>query len=122
MTAGDIYRQALAYLYDVEGRDPDFQQFFPAFLNALLLEALPCQNSRRRAAGLAPIEAPQVSGPEEELPYDDELCRLALPYGLAAYYFSDEGEGGTAANYRARFVSALDDLSKAAACEMADAY
>ncbi len=60
MTAGEIYRRALSYLYDREGRDPEFQRCFPDFLNALLVEALPCQNSRRAAADLPPLTAPEV--------------------------------------------------------------
>ena len=122
MTAGDVYRRALAYLYDREGRDLDFKQFFPEFLNALLLEALPCQNSRLAAAEKPPITAQVVTGASDELSYDDEVCGLALPYGLAAYFFADEGEDGKAAAYRERFIAALDDLSKAAAAPVADGY
>lgn len=122
MTAGEIYRRALSYLYDREGRDPEFQRCFPDFLNALLVEALPCQNSRCAAAGLAPMEAPVVRDETDEIGYDDEICSLALPYGLAAYFFADEGEDGKAASYRERFIVALSDLSKAAPAESADCY
>ena len=122
MTAGEIYRRALSYLYDREGRDPEFQRCFHDFLNALLVEALPCQNSRRAAADLPPLTAPEVRAAEDEIDYDDELCALALPYGLAAYFFADEGEDGKAAAYRERFIAALSDLSRAAPAESADCY
>jgi hypothetical protein len=59
---------------------------------------------------------------EKAIPYDDELCCVALPYGLASILYSDDDDEFKAQDFRARFISALKDTQKVAEEETRDCY
>ena len=123
LTADDVYTAALAYVYEYREKDKDYSKFFLNFLNALLCEALPYENSIREAAGRAPLAAaPLVKEKGEVLPYDERIVRVALPYGVASYYFQDEGDTYRSAEYRNRYIEALEMLNCAVVTEMELVY
>ncbi len=75
-------------------------------------EALPYENMIRRKSGkVARALAPRITSEQmsEEVDFSEELCRVALPYGVAAYYWQDEGDSYRAADYRQRFIIALGE-------------
>lgn len=110
--ANDIFRKACGYLSQPVEDSEDFKQFSPDWMDALLVEALPYENAKRRLEAdptRPPLQvAPVVEDLETVVPYDDEICRVALPYGLASQYFIDDGDNYNAQDFRARFISALN--------------
>ena len=51
MTGQDIFEMASAFLYERDNEDPDSKEFALQFLNVLLEDALPVENSIRRYKG-----------------------------------------------------------------------
>ena len=123
MTAQEIYKAALSKIFEREGDDEDFQYFFLDFLNACLAEALPCENSIRAASGRQELEEPQVvTGMSETVDVDARIARIALPYGVASYYFQDDDDDYKSQDYRGRFIGALNDLSVCVPGMVEDVY
>ena len=114
MTVNDVYLQALRYLFEPAGEDADFCREAPGLVSALMYEALPYENSIRAARGEAELESvPEVADMSDEIGMDEGICRIALPFGLAAYYWQDECDDYKAQDYRGRFLDALAFLGKA---------
>ena len=112
MTAEEIYELALSYVFERKRQDKDYLDFFPLFLNTVMQEALAYENIIRRMSGNTPLAvAPRITANdmEAELDFSESLCRVALPYGVAAFYCQDDGDNYRAADYRNRFIIALSD-------------
>ena len=123
MKAQDIYKSACAILFERPGDDVAFDAFFIPTLNLLLVEALAYENAHRLAGGQSPLElAPQISGMDDEVPYCQALCSIALPYGVASAFFQDELDNYKAQDYRARYIIALREASKCVPTVVADVY
>ena len=113
MTAQKIYELASSFLYEIDDEDADSKKFAVGFLNILLMETFPCENSIREFRGLEPlIEPPMISSLDEDIPYQPEITRVALPYGLASWYFQEGMDNFQAENYRSKYLAAVMDASK----------
>ena len=113
MTAQKIYELASSFLYETDDEDADSKKFAVGFLNILLMETFPCENSIREFRGLEPLkEPPMISSLDEDIPYQPELTRVALPYGLASWYFQEGMDNFQAENYRSKYLAAVMDASK----------
>lgn len=116
MTVKQVYRRALAIVFESPGGDPDFDQFSPLLLDRLVMEALPYENQIRRAAGREELaSAPVIEQIDDtEIDYDDRITRIALPYGLAAVLLSDdESRKAESVMNRNEFVNALNEAAPA---------
>ena len=123
MTANEVYINACALIFEQPEADTDFKNYFLNFLNILLAEALPYQNYLLKIAGEPEITAPTVTSFDEAIPYNNELCRTALPYGIVSFYFQDENDNFKSQDYRARYISALEDIvKKGAVTDITDEY
>ena len=123
MKAYDIYKRTLALMFEGEGEDKSFKNNFCAILSAVVAESLPYENSIRRAEGREEMKtAPVVSDMEDELPLSDEICAVALPFGVAAYFYQDDGENYNSSIYRERFVNALYEAKKCIFTGITDVY
>ena len=112
MTAYAVYTRALSYVFERVEKDKDFKEFFPAFLNTAMQEALPYENAIRRKnedTELTTFTDVTADTINDELEFSESLCRAALPYGVAAFYYQDEGNDYRANDYRQRFINALTD-------------
>ena len=123
MKAYDIYKRTLALMFEGEGEDRAFRDNFCNILSAVAAESLQYENSIRRAEGREEIKiAPIVSDMEDELPMSDEICSVALPFGVAAYFYQDDGENYNSSIYRERFVNALYEAKKCFFTDVNDVY
>lgn len=112
MTGEEIYGIALSFVFERKRVDADYEEFFPTFLNTVMQESLAYENIIRRKSGRAALSAaPKITEDDmlKELDFSESLCRVALPYGVAAFYCQDDGDNYRAADYRARFITALSD-------------
>jgi hypothetical protein len=108
MTANDVYTIALSFLSENTMETNDVQQFTLGWLNLLLQESLPYENAYRQVNKMQPLnKAPQLAAFNEEIPYNDNITRIALPYGLASYYFIDDDNDYRAQDFRGRYINAL---------------
>ncbi len=125
MQAEKIYKNALSFIFERPDKDVDFKYFFLNFLNTVLVEALPYENVIREASGAEKLlNAPEIADISEEVPYNEEICRVALPYGVASFYFQDEGDDYKSQDYRARYINALTSACQKAftISEIEDVY
>ena len=123
MTAYDIYKRTCALMFEKEGEDEAFGEKFIGILNALICEALPYENSVRQSRSEETlITAPEVCGMQERVDMCYEICSIALPYGVAAYFSQDDGEIYNSAMYRERFVNALQEAAKVSFKDIVDVY
>lgn len=126
MKAYEIYKTALVLTFTGESNAQDFKTYFLSFLNLCLAEALPFENSIRESRGEETLPyAPTLIDSEafnEEVPYDETIARIALPYGVASYYFQDDMDDYRYQEHRGRFVSALQDAAKFIEVDVEDVY
>ena len=122
MTGQDVFRRACAFLMESPGLDRDFSAHALELINALIAEAIPYQNSRNRALGREPIASAPLRSLEDSIALDAPICEVALPFGLAAYFFQDEVEPYQAELYRSRFQQALANARMAAELPLEDRY
>ena len=72
------------------------------------------QNSILLFNELPPIaSAPYITDFAEEVPYDDDLTRVAIPYNITSLFFKGDNKAGKSAEYRAMYIAALEEYSKA---------
>ncbi|MBQ8004449.1 MAG: hypothetical protein IJ299_05085 [Oscillospiraceae bacterium] len=123
MKAYDIYKRVLAIMFENEGEDKVFYEKFIEILNLLICEALPYENSCRASRGEEElVSAPTVETMEDEVKISHDICSVALPYGVAAYFSSDDGESYNAAMYRERYINALGEAAKHRIGDVVDVY
>lgn len=81
------------------------------------------ENSIRRHEGRALLAAAQkIASLDETIDYADAITRVALPYGVAAQFFQEAMDNFQAENYRAKYVSALNDARKLSFEPIVDVY
>lgn len=117
-TVREIYKLALAKLFEKENEDADFQTACPMLLNQLLMQALPYENMIRRADGREVIEPWEVpwydSITDDEIGWDERILRAAIPDALAGLFMADDDSKKTEAvmQYN-RFVQQLSETAPA---------
>lgn len=113
MTGQQIYELASAFLYEKDGEDADSKFHAVNFLNNLMAETFCCENSIREYKGKELLdEPPFISSLDETIPYQFELTRTALPYGLAAIYFAEAMDNYHEALYRNKYSLAVEEAHK----------
>ncbi len=117
MTGQKIYEIACSLLFEEPGVDKFFHSSAVNLINVLISEAVPYQNNRNRAQGKPEIQAFDLLTLEDDVPLDDPIVKIALPYGLASYFYQDEEDNFRAQDFRGRFIAALED---AKLCELVD--
>ena len=60
--------------------------------------------------------------PDETIEYADAITRVALPYGVAAQFFQEAMDNFQAENYRAKYISALNDARRLSFVPIVDVY
>lgn len=123
MTGLEIYKAASAYLYERDNEDEESKEFSVPFLNTLLMEALPYENSIRLNKNVEELEtAPLITDLSEDIDYHDSITRIALPYGLAALFFAENLDNYRGNLYRAQYLSALGDAVRITPNVVIDVY
>ena len=123
MTGQDIYELASSFLYERDNEDIDSKEFSIGFLNILLQEALPYENSIRLWSDQEELAtAPMLESLADTIPYSDEITRAALPYGVASWFFQEAMDTFQAENYRNKFIAALSDAKKCKITNIIDVY
>lgn len=113
MKAQKIYEIASGFLYERDGEDTDSKFFSVEFINTLLAETFDCENSIRRFRNLPLLsEPPMLESLQEEVPYQYDLTRTALPYGLCAIFFAEAMDNYHEALYRNKYNVAVDAAHK----------
>lgn len=122
MTAKSILATALSFIGEkVDGSD--YADLAVFWLNILLQEALPTENSIRAHSG-KPIlnEAPEIESIDDGIDYAGSITRIALPYGIASFVYANEDDLNQAADNRNKYIAALDEAMKLKETPIVDVY
>ena len=113
MTGQQIYELASSFLYETDGEDEDSKRFAVGFINILLQETLACENSIKEYDGRERLkEAPYITSLTDEIPYSPQLTRVALPYGVASWFFQEALDNFQAENYRSKYLAAVTEATR----------
>ena len=109
-TVEDVFIMAEALTGDSGKTDDTDAKLSVHYMNVLLQEALPAENSIRAAHDEQELaEAPTVGDISDGIIYHDKIVRAAFPYGLAWQCHQDAGNLQLAAMYRNMFIDAVED-------------
>lgn len=125
-TAHDIYAIALTLLAEKEARAKDYNEFYPNDLNVVLAECFDANNSLRISQGKKPFEKEEMPfiKPEdidEIIPYDIQLIRECMVFGLAAYLVLDDDKS-IASAFSQQYESKLRKFAVANTENIEDVY
>lgn len=123
MTGNDIFRAALAVMSESPEESDGLGEYALQWLNLLLEECLAAENSCRERSGQEILErAPQLATLGEEVPYCDKLCRVALPYGMAASLWTDDDNDYRANKWMTLYRDAVSEAAGAVMTVIEDIY
>lgn len=123
MTANEIYTLALSFLSETPAGNETLEALAPGWISLLLQEALDQENLLRRFDGEKELTAaPQIRDLGEEIDYHPSILRVALPYGLASFFYIDDENDYRAQDFRARYISALEDTTRLREEPIVDCY
>ena len=90
MTVQELYKLTKNLMFE-KPTSKDYDNYYMDNINVLLSENFDLNNHVREFRGKEPLLiCPVVTSKEDELPYEDTVCREVLPYGLAAAFFIDD--------------------------------
>jgi hypothetical protein len=122
MTAYEIINRGFALAGESLDMYPD-KNLALVWLNITLGESMDAENHirERQSAKLLALPA-QRHNLSDEVEIGHMLATVALPYGVAAYLFSDREDNYMASVYRNRFVASLQDCAKGCETSVTDVY
>lgn len=107
MTANELFYAAMALFY--ENNSEVHQDYVKGLINVLLAECFDVNNRLRRRAGKEELtRIPRIGDMMDEIPYEEMLVRLALPYGLAAKLFFEEGDNPRLTYFLQEYAQRVD--------------
>ena len=107
MTGTELTMRALALFSETEIED--YRELALTHINILLDETWKQNNRMRRKAGLEEMkERLQLGGLDDDITYEAELVRQALPYGLAAKLYFDEEDNARLSMFNEEYANRLN--------------
>lgn len=123
MTVNELYKVGLSLLPTNKEDDNNLEQYMIGWVNILLAEALPTENSIRESHGLEDLDTPPyVTTLNDTIPMDARIVNAAFPYGIAEHMSKDDNDSYWAQDFRARYISALNDCLKMNPEKIVDVY
>lgn len=113
MTGNELLAAALALFAETDASDETYQALAVPYINTVLAEAFNCNNRIRRFNGIsAHSMIPAITSLSDEIDYEEELLRSALPYGLAAKLYFDEDNDGRLSYFNQEYANRLAEADK----------
>ena len=108
MTVNDIYEAALSLESTLREQDDSLRPHALQWVNIFLAETLFAENSILKHEGKPRLlAAPLLADMAEEVPYHDELVRIAAPYYVASQILKDDDNNAWASRYYDMYYNAL---------------
>lgn len=123
MTANQLYRTTLAIMSENESNASSYTEFVIPNINVLLSELFDTENSLRATNGdVLLIEIPEIITLTDVIPYNEQICRTVMPYGLATYLALGDDEYSKAGFYDSRYQTSKLKYSRANYVAIEDHY
>lgn len=105
-----------------QAEDSSLDDYVINWANLLLRECWTTQNSRLASAGSTELTSPPtVSSLSDELPVDDPI-QTAMVWGMASFVEKDDDSFTYNQDFRARYISALNEAMKLVSTDIEDVY
>lgn len=122
MTGSELYRHALALMSLTSVRAKGYEELALPILNELLADCFAVNNTLREEGGLSPLEeVPRMASLTGEIPFEEELCRRVLPFGLASMLLLED-DGGRSQWLYERYEHARSQTGRALFEQIESAY
>lgn len=111
MTGNEVLKLAYDIMSEEESSNSEFTAFAPGILTVLLAETFAVNNNLRQSKELPVLtEIPMVTADTmgEDLPYEQEILRTVLPYGLCEKYADGDGDTVKTGYYNSLYVNATN--------------
>lgn len=123
MTGSEVYEQAIGLMATPPDDAAVYKQFALSAINAALAESFSINNSMRLFLGKEELEGiPLLGALSEEIPYEEELVRSALPYGVCSKLYIDEDDMARVVYYHNLYIQFANACAKLVAGEVEDVY
>lgn len=110
-TAEKIIKDAIS-LFD-ENNSNDYIRIGMTALNTILEETFSINNGIREIKGLLPLdESPDIESLSDIVPYEKELIKRAIIYGVASAVYWKDGDSETFAMLHEKYVNGCNALRK----------
>ena len=120
MTGKEVLGLSLNLLFE---ETDEYDGVAVSFLNLLIPELYVTEQQLRAVNGLEALEkVPYLASLADDIPYNEELTRAALPFGLAAHIAFDDGDMGKVSYFRQLYVNAVNTFTAALPETVVDAY
>lgn len=92
------------------------------WLNITIAESRDAENLVRKKNGKQLLSDAVAGALTEDVDMCNDICAIALPYGIAAYLAADRQDSHMAAIFRNRFITALQNRAKGDEFTIQDLY
>lgn len=90
MTVKELYELTKSLMFEKK-TSKDYDGYYKGNINVLLMENFDINNLLREFKGLEPLEkVPYIQNDDDDLQYEEEICREVLSNGLACKFFIDD--------------------------------
>lgn len=110
MTGEQLLKRAAALISETDTED--YKEIALIQINILLDETWKQNNRMRKAAGKEETGRADLESLGEEIPWEEELVRNALPWGLAAKLFFEEDDNARLSMFNEEFANRLNACDK----------
>lgn len=110
MTGEQLLKRAAALISETDTED--YKEIALIQINILLDETWKQNNRMRKAAGLDEMGRADLESLGAEIPWEEELVRNALPWGLAAKLFFEEDDNARLSMFNEEFANRLNACDK----------
>ncbi len=123
MTARELYEQGCYLVYEIPDDDDELKSAFPTILNHIMAVCLPYENQFRTLRGQDKLLAPPflVGADFEnyEIPFCDEIARMAMPYMVQSKFLEadDDKKSESVLAYN-KFIEMINSITPAIETEM----
>lgn len=110
MTGEQLLKRAAALISETDTED--YKEIALIQINILLDETWKQNNRMRKAAGKEETGRADLESLGAEIPWEEELVRNALPWGLAAKLFFEEDDNARLSMFNEEFANRLNACDK----------
>lgn len=111
MTGEELLKRAGALIGETEMED--YRAIALTHINIMLDDTWKQNNRMRVYAGKEELKTrPQLGGLGEEIPFEEEMVREAMPYGLAALLYFDEEDNSRLSMFKEEYANRLTACDK----------
>lgn len=123
MTANELFNQVLAVMSENKSNSSGYSEFFVGMTNQVMAELFPMENSYRQSLGLDGLkEVPVITKMEDVIPYQDNIVRNVMVWGIATLLALGDEENMKAGFYDNKYQTNRNQFNRANYVPIDDVY